>query len=61
VGVDPQSTARRMRFRAGDIILEVNGIAIDRVATLIDTLAAGGSRWQFTIKRGDRVQTFTIG
>ncbi|MEX2201035.1 MAG: Do family serine endopeptidase [Dongiaceae bacterium] len=61
VGVDPQSTARRMRFRAGDIILEVNGIAIDRVATLIQTLAAGGSRWQFTIKRGDRVQTFTIG
>ncbi|MDZ4735638.1 MAG: Do family serine endopeptidase [Rhodospirillaceae bacterium] len=61
LGVDPESTARRMRFRAGDIILEVNGVAIDRVATLIDTLNAGGSRWQFTIKRGDRVQTFTIG
>ena len=61
VGVDPQSTARRMRFRAGDIILEVNGTAIDRVATLIDALEADSSRWQFTIKRGDRVQTFTIG
>jgi serine protease Do len=61
VAVDPQSTARRMRFRTGDIILEVNGVAIDRVVTLIDTLEAGGSRWQFTIKRGDRVQTFTIG
>jgi Do/DeqQ family serine protease len=61
VGVDPQSTARRMRFRVGDVILEVNGVAIDGVAALIKTLGVGGSRWQFTIKRGDRVQTFTIG
>jgi serine protease Do len=61
INIDPQSTARRMQFRAGDIILEINGIAIDRVATLLDALESADGRWQFTIKRGERVQTFTIG
>ncbi len=61
INVDPESTARRMRFRPGDIILEVNGTAIDRVSTLIQTLDAASGRWQFTIKRGEKVQTFTIG
>ena len=60
INVDPESTARRMQFRPGDIILEVNGVAIDQVSTLIATLDAA-SRWQFTIKRGGKVQTFTIG
>ena len=55
------STARRMRFRIGDIILEVNGVAIDQVATLLQTLDSGKGRWQFTIKRGEQVQTFSIG
>jgi serine protease Do len=61
IHVDPESTARRMRFRAGDIILEVNGVAIDRVATLLQALDDANGRWQFTIKRGEQVQTFTIG
>ena len=60
INIDPDSTARRMQFRPGDIILEVNGTAIANVATLISALDAA-NRWQFTIKRGDKVQTFTIG
>jgi serine protease Do len=48
-------------FRKGDQVLEVNGVAIESVATLQKTLEAGDSFWQIAVRRGGRVLRLTIG
>ena len=52
--------ARRI-FRKGDVILGVNGVRIDTVATLIQALEAGTGFWQFSISRRGRVLNLRLG
>ena len=48
--------AERLGLEIGDVILRLNGAAIDRVETLVDVLRRGTSgRWPIAIRRGDRV------
>jgi S1-C subfamily serine protease len=57
VGAGP---ARRY-FRPGDIILEVNGVEIDSVATLNAVLAQDGGFWRIAVNRGGRVLKLAVG
>ena len=52
--VEGNSPARQLRFRPGDMILEVNGRAIDRVDALEAALSADRSEWNLLVRRGDR-------
>ena len=47
--------ARRAGFRRGDVILEVNGIEVDSVATFRKILASGERIWEVAVARGDQV------
>jgi serine protease Do len=57
IGAGP---ARRY-FRPGDIILEVNGVEIDSVATLNAVLAEDGGFWRIAVNRGGRVLKLAVG
>ena len=48
-------TASR-NFRAGDVILEINGESIDSTTKLEDILRVGARQWAFTMQRGDQVR-----
>ena len=52
--------ARRI-FRKGDVILKVNGIRIDTVATMLQALETETGFWQFSISRGGRVLNLQLG
>jgi S1-C subfamily serine protease len=47
-------------FRPGDIILEINGNAIDSVGTLLDVIAVDEGFWRIAINRGGRILTLSI-
>ena len=47
--------------RPGDVILEVNGNAIDSVETLVAVLQANDGFWRVTISRGGRTIKLSIG
>ncbi len=47
-------------FRSGDVILEINGNAIDSVATLMSVIDANEGIWRIAIKRGGRVLKLKI-
>ncbi len=51
------STAHRLDFNPGDIILTVNGAEVESVAHLKSLFARGEGRWRISVKRGDRVLT----
>jgi serine protease Do len=55
-----QGPAQRF-FKRGDIILEVNGIAIESVDTLTSVLDANDGYWRISINRGGRILTLSIG
>ena len=48
-------------FQKGDILLEVNGLAIDSVNTLRSLLGQGPSRWVIGFMRGGRKAFLRIG
>ena len=51
-----------LRFvRPGDIILEVNGTAIDRVETLVSVIAANDGFWRIAINRSGHILKLAIG
>ena len=52
--------ARRI-FRRGDLILKVNGTAIDTVETLVTAIEAAQGFWDFSIKRRGRVLRLQLG
>jgi serine protease Do len=54
------SPAHRFRFRAGDIVQEVNDHKVERVADLVRIFAIPASEWRFTVNRGGRILTVTI-
>ena len=55
LGVREQSTAARLGFRPGDVIVQVGRTRIETVNELEAALRARQSLWQIAVKRGDRL------
>jgi Do/DeqQ family serine protease len=55
LGVREQSTAARLGFRPGDVIMQVGRTRIATVNELEATLRVRQSLWQIAVKRGDRL------
>ena len=51
------SVANRLRFRAGDILLAVNGREFERVEEFMGLLSRPSRDWTITFSRGGRVRT----
>jgi Do/DeqQ family serine protease len=49
--------AARKGFRAGDVIVEVNGVHIDSTRQLAAVIAASGRRFDYSVRRGEQVVT----
>ena len=58
--VAERSPAWRLRLRAGDRIIRINGVEADRVATLSGALERGRNAWDITVQRGEEVTTVRI-
>ena len=58
--VNVASAPAQRFFRRGDIVLNVNGIDIDTVESLVAVLKERGSTWRFTINRGGRLLKLAI-
>jgi S1-C subfamily serine protease len=52
--------ARRF-FKRGDIVLEVNGVAIENVEALRAVLESDARLWRIAIDRGGRVMKIAVG
>ncbi|HUR42696.1 MAG TPA: DegQ family serine endoprotease [Aestuariivirga sp.] len=48
-------------LRKGDVILEINGTAIDSVAMLQKALSSGESYWRIAVERGGRILKLAVG
>ena len=48
-------------FKRGDIVLEVNGTAIDTVETLREVLGSDARAWRIAVNRGGRVLKLAVG
>ena len=55
LGVERRSRAGRLGLRDGDVILAVNGVEIEDVATLRAITARPGSSWRIAVQRGNRI------
>ena len=55
-----QGPARRY-IRPGDVILDINGNAIDSVEKLVSVLEGNAGYWRIAIKRGGRILKLTVG
>ncbi|WP_374448220.1 Do family serine endopeptidase [Stella sp.] len=55
------SIAHRRGFQAGDVVLEVNGEAMESVQRLRRALARGGAPWCIAVRRGEETLTATLG
>lgn len=53
--------SQRLGFRPGDVVVEINGIAIDNIETLRQMIRRGGSLWQLAIDRGGRILRVQVG
>lgn len=49
--VAPGSPAQQVGFHKGDVVVDVNGVAVDRTATLAKAAAAEPTVWRLTIQR----------
>ena len=61
VEVEDDTPAARLQFQAGDIILDVGGKKITSVSELVAATASPRQEWDFTIRRGDRTFSATVG
>jgi serine protease Do len=61
VNIEPGSAANRIQFQRGDIIVDVGGQKIGKVSDLVKATSAAKPQWTFTVKRGERVFTATVG
>ncbi|MGB6117691.1 MAG: PDZ domain-containing protein, partial [Mesorhizobium sp.] len=60
IDIAPNSTAARVGFRPGDVILAVNGTSIDTPETLRSVAAEQTRRWRFTVLREGRQFTQSL-
>lgn len=61
VNVEPGSAANRIQFQRGDIIVDVAGQKIGKVADLVKVTGGTRVQWNFTVKRGERTFSATVG
>lgn len=61
VEIDGGSTARRLAFRVGDIVLRVNGRSARTVSALRALLAEPADRWRIAIRRGGETISAVFG
>ncbi|MCC8357377.1 MAG: PDZ domain-containing protein [Oscillospiraceae bacterium] len=60
-GEETVSPAREAGIRAGDIIVSVNGQAVDSAAVLMAAVdGLGGNAAEVTVRRGEETATFTV-
>ena len=59
--VEPGSAADQIQFQRGDIVVEVAGQRIETVSDLVKVTGARRPQWDFSVKRGDRVFSATVG
>jgi len=53
--------AQRVGFRKGDVLVEVNGVALDKVASLSDVVTRrGGGIWEIAVERGGRLMRMQL-
>ena len=60
LGIQRGSTAERLGLRPQDIVREVNGKRIERVADLQEITDRPQERWRVVLTRGDRVLQFEV-
>jgi membrane-associated protease RseP (regulator of RpoE activity) len=60
VAVKEESTAARLGFRTGDVIVQVGHKRIETVVELEAALKARQQLWQIALKRGDQVIQFQV-
>jgi Do/DeqQ family serine protease len=53
--------AQRVGFRKGDVLVEVNGVALDEVTSLSDVVTRrGGGIWEIAVERGGRLMRMQL-
>jgi Do/DeqQ family serine protease len=53
--------ARRVGFRTGDVLVEVNGVVLEKVESLSDVVTRrGGGVWEIAVERGGRLMRMQI-
>ena len=60
LSVQPNSTAARLGFRTGDIIVQVNGGKIDTVSALDGAVKDRQRLWQLVLKRGPQTMQIQV-
>lgn len=61
IEVARNSPARRVGFRPGDLLLELNGAKLESVAGLLQSIAAADGHWSIKVRRRDKVETLELG
>ena len=59
--VERGSAANQIQFQRGDIVVEVAGTKIGTVRDLVKVTGTRRPQWDFSVKRGDRVFSATVG
>jgi Do/DeqQ family serine protease len=54
------SAARRVGFRPGDLLLEMNDTKLESVGDLQRSIAAAAGHWRIRVRRGDKVDTLDL-
>jgi len=60
LGVVRRSQAARIGLRPGDILIEINDVAIDRVRDVKKTISRRPDSWRISIRRGDRTLSVQV-
>ena len=61
LSVRPNSTATRLGFQAGDVVVEVQGKKITSIADLDAVLQTRQRSWSISVKRGSQVLQLQVG
>jgi serine protease Do len=60
-GVKEGAAASNLGLQPGDIILSINNVAINDVATALETVKSGTHSWKLLMQRGDEKMTIMVG
>jgi serine protease Do len=60
IKTDQGTPAEQLDLRAGDIVLAINGVEVDSVASLRDLVKEPNRGWQITVRRGADVLNVVV-